>query len=125
MKNHEPSLSDRLGAAAKSRRTQLEQARAKAPSNDPGFVERQAARRAAGVAREARAAERKAAKLAEQARKAEEKAAEEREREIALVAEQEAREAEVAEQAAREIDLTAERKAARDAKYAARKARQK
>ena len=125
MRNHEPSLSDRLGAAAQSRRTRLEQARANAPANDPGFAERQAARRAAGVAREARAAERKAAKLAEKAREAEEKAAEERARAIALVAEQEAREAEVAEQTAREIDLAAERKAARDAKYAARKARRK
>ena len=42
-----------------------------------------------------------------------------------IIFEQEAREAEVAEQTAREIDLAAERKAARDAKYAARKARRK
>ena len=125
MKNHEPSLADRLGAAAKSRRTQLEQARANAPANDPGFAERQAARRAVGAAREARAAERKTAKLAEKARKAEERAAEEHARAITLIAEQEAREAEAAEQAAREIVLQAERKVARDAKYAARKARQR
>jgi hypothetical protein len=58
------------------------------------------------IAREARVSERKAAKLAAKIREA---------------AEQEAREAEAAEQAAREIVLEAERKAARDARYAARK----
>jgi hypothetical protein len=46
-------------------------------------------------------------------------------REAALKAEQEARDAEFAEQAAREAALEAERQAARDARYAARKARKR
>lgn len=125
MKNYEPSLANRIGAATTARQTQLKKARANNPVNDPGFAERQAARRALNVEREARAAERKAARLAEKARKAEERAAEEVARELALQAEQERLEAEVAEQADREIALAAERKAARDARYAARKARKR
>ena len=125
MKNHDPSLADRLGAAGKARQAQLEKARAKAPANDPGFAERQAARRAVRIAREARVSERKAAKLADKIREAEAQAAEEAARAIALIAEQERRDAEAAEQAAREIAIAAERKAARDARYAARKARRK
>ena len=114
MKNHVPNFGDRLKAAAKAKQALLEKARAKAPANDPKFAERQAARREVSIAREARASERKAAELAAKIREAEEQAAE-----------QEAREAEAAEQAAREIVLEAERKAARDARYAARKARQR
>ncbi len=60
----EPSLADRREMAAKARQAILEKARAKSAANDPGFAERQAARRAVGEAREQRAAERKAAKLA-------------------------------------------------------------
>ncbi len=125
MKKHEPSLADRLGVAAKARQAQLEKARAKTPSNDPKFAERQAARRAIAVAREARIAERKAAKLAEEARKAEEQAAKDAARAEALKAEEEARKAEMAEIADREVALMAERKAARDLRYAARKARRR
>jgi len=110
MKHHEPNFGDRLKAAAKAKQALLEKARAKAPANDPKFAERQAARREVSIAREARVSERKAAKLAAKIREA---------------AEQEAREAEAVEQAAREIVLEAERKAARDARYAARKARQR
>ncbi|MBL6954858.1 MAG: hypothetical protein ISR50_19665 [Alphaproteobacteria bacterium] len=123
MKRHEPSLSDRLGGAAKARQAQLEKARANAPANNPKFAEKQAARLAISVARQARVAERKAAKLAEQARKAEEQAAAEAERALTLAAEQKAREAELIAEADREVALIAERKAARDARYAARKAR--
>lgn len=132
MKNHEPSFADRLSTATRAREAQLKKARAKAPALDPGFAERQAARRAVSVAREARVAEGKAAKLAEKTRKAAEATA----RAIALDAEREARKAEAAEEAARaialkaeaaarEIELLAEQKAARDARYVARKARQR
>ncbi len=125
MKNHEPSFADRLNVAAKARRDLLEKARASAPANDPEFAKRQAARREAAAARQTRLAERKAAKLAEKTRKAEEKGAEEAARTIALKAEQESRAAAEAENAAREIALAAEQKAARDARYAARKARRR
>ncbi len=121
MKNFEPNFADRLVAAAKAKRSLLEQARANAPANDPKFAERQAARRAASVARAARISERNAAKLAEKASMVDEEDA----RAMALVAEQKAGKAEVVEQAARELALVAERKTARDARYAARKARRK
>jgi hypothetical protein len=121
MKNYEPGLTDRLGARAKARRTQLEKAQASDPKNDPGFAKRQEARRAVAIAREARKAERKAAKLADEIRKAKEQA----DKEIALKAERERQEVEAAEQAAREIALAAERKAERDRRYAARKARKR
>ncbi len=125
MRNYEPKFDDRLNAAAKAKRALLDKARANGPANDPDFAERQAARREVSIAREARTAERKTAKLAENIRLAEEKTAEEAARAIALAAEQEAREAEATEQAAREIAFEAERKAARDARYAARKARKR
>ena len=66
-----------------------------------------------------RAAEREAARLANEARSAEDQAA----REIVLKAEQAERDVKAAEQAEREVASAAERKAARDARYAARKAR--
>ena len=121
MKSYEPSFADRLSMGAMARGAQLEKATANDPTKDQKFAERQAARRAVAVAREARIAERKAAKLADEIRKAKEKADEE----IALIAERERQEAEVAEQAAREITLEAERKAERDRRYAARKARKR
>ncbi|MBC8242128.1 MAG: hypothetical protein H8E30_16875 [Alphaproteobacteria bacterium] len=111
MKKHEPSLADRLGGAAQAKRAQIEKARAKTPENDPKYAEKQAARRAIAVAREAR--------------KAEVQAAEEAVRALALIAEQEAREAAAIEEADREVALAAEAKAARDARYAARRARKK
>ncbi len=117
MKNYEPSFADRLSVGATARRAQLEKAQVNDPKNVPGFAERQAARRAVAIAREAR----KAAKLADEIRKAKEQADEE----IALKAEQERQEAEAAEQAARKVALAAERKAERDRRYAARKARKR
>jgi hypothetical protein len=99
---------DRLSTAANAKKAELEKFRAKSGVNDAAFTERQAVRRAINVARDARIAERKDARLASVAREA---------------AEQATREAEVAEQAARDVALQADRKAARDARYAARKAR--
>jgi hypothetical protein len=121
----EPSLADRREMAAKARQAILEKARAKAAANDPGFAERQAARRAVSEARERRAAERKlekaaAAERAEAARKAEEAA-----RAAAAIAAKEAAAAAAAEAAARAAAAKIESKAARDARYAARKARNK
>ena len=125
MKNHEPSFADRLNVAAQARRKQLEKAKAAAPTNDPEFAKRQEARREAAAAREARAAERRAAKAAEKTRKAEEKAAREAERLAAEKAEQERLESEEAESIAQAAALAVDQKAARDARYAARKARRR
>ena len=115
----ETGFTERLNTAASAKTAELEKFRGKSGVNDPAFAERQAARHAVSLARETRMAERKAARLASVAREAAEQAA----RDAAVEAEQAAVEAEVAEQAARDVALQAERKAARDARYAARKAR--
>ncbi len=129
-KSREPDYAERLSAAAKAKKADLERFRAKLGPNDPAFAEREAARQAVTTAREARAAERKAVRLANQAREAEEKAAreaalaaEKAAREATLKAEKTAREAALAEEVARGAALEGKRKLERDARYAARKAR--
>jgi Family of unknown function (DUF6481) len=54
---------DRLNAAANAKKAQLEKFRARSRANDPASAERQAARQAVGIARDARTAERNAARL--------------------------------------------------------------
>jgi hypothetical protein len=80
------------------------------------FAERQTARAAARVARDARAAALKSRPRGTKARSGSSSTIE---------AEAAAHEAVIREQAARELDLKAEQKAGRDARYAARKARQR
>lgn len=106
----EPGVQDRIGAAAKARAKALEMLKSKPPI-DPAV---QAERLARAAEREAaEAAKREAAKAAREA-KAAEKAAQ---REAARLAEIAA--------APRAPKTEAELKAARDARYAARKARKK
>ena len=108
----EPSFADRQKAAQEARQNILNKFRAKPGLDDPAVKQRQAER-------EAQAADRAKAKLARDAAKAEKKL---REAEAAeQAAAQLAREKEAA--AAKEVALEAERKAARDARYAARKKR--
>jgi len=64
----EKSFTDRQSAAAAAKKAALE--RHRAMLNDPGLVERRAAREAIVAARETRIAERKAARLAKEARQA-------------------------------------------------------
>jgi Family of unknown function (DUF6481) len=110
----EPGFADRQKAAQQAKREILEKFRAQPGPDDPAVQQRQAEREAQAAARikakEAREAE-KAAKKAEEERLAAEAAAQ-------LAREQE-------EAAARETALEAERKAARDARYAARKKKRK
>jgi len=119
------SFLDRRTAAEAAKKAQLERFRAQPRADDPAVVEREKARRAIAEARDARAAEREASKfarekeLAEQAVLATELAA----KAAAEAAEQAVREKR--EIADREVALNAERKAERDAKYAARKARKR
>ena len=117
----EKGFNERLGAAAEARKAQLAKFRAKPGPDDPAAIERQAARRAAAIARDARAAERKTAKAQAIAKEAERHDAEQAERAM--------READAlrasADQAARDVTTLAEQKTARDARYAARKARQR
>jgi hypothetical protein len=109
-------FTDRLTSAASAKKAALDKFRARPAMDDPAVVERREARLTASQAREARLAERAAARLADEARRTTELAAAEAER-IAR------EEREVIEKAEREVTLQAEQKAARDARYAARKAR--
>lgn len=107
------SFDDRRKAAMEARKAQLERFRAATPDpNDPAVI----ARREADIAREQkereRAEARKAAKKAEEERLAREKA----ER---IAAAEAAKRAETL----RKLQLLADQKKARDARYAARKAR--
>ncbi len=144
------NFNDRLSEASKARKAAMEKFRNLPKPNDPVVLERAAAQKAVAEAREARIAERKAAREAEAARLAAEEAArvaeaarqaeEQRQREI----EQAARDAEAArlyalenadretraaildeEKRQRALALAAEQKAARDARYAARKSRKR
>jgi hypothetical protein len=117
----EPSFAERLQTAAKAKEAQLEKLRAKAQANAAQSGERHAALMKIEEARNARIAERKSANRIAAERKAEERAAE-KAREAQAAAEALARkEAELQAKAM----LEKEQKAARDAKYAARKARRK
>jgi hypothetical protein len=119
MAAHKDSYDERIATAANARKAALEKFRAKPPADDPAVLARQAAQQAVIDARAVRAAERQAAREVEAARKAAE--------DVARLAEEAAREAEkavaLAAQAARKLAEEAERKAIRDARYAARKAR--
>lgn len=116
------TFGDRLSTAAKAKQALLERARAKA--NDPGLAERQAAHRAVAAEREERLAKRQAEKKAAEERAAAERAAAEAAKREADRIEAERLEAERIAEADRLVAEAAEQKAARDARYAARKSRQ-
>jgi len=111
-----PDFAERQEAAAKAKQAALEKFRAKAA--DPALAERLTARTVS-------AAERRASKNVRDIEKAEQKAhdaerAQQAERDAAIAAERAK-----TESAQRELTLQAEKKSARDARYAARKARSK
>jgi hypothetical protein len=117
------TFNDRLKTAGEAKQALLDKFRARPAADDPAVMERQAARQAVSEAREARTAEREAQAAEQEATrraKAETDAAEQNARETA---QQEQRLREAAEAAQREAALETERKAARDARYAARKTR--
>jgi hypothetical protein len=116
---------ERRKAATKAKKAALEKFRANAAANDSNFAERQAGLQATREARDTRAADRKAARTAHDAEIA---AQSKRDHEAMAQADQDAatqKERDRAQHAEREIALQAEGKKARDARYAARKARQK
>ena len=100
MKSYNPSFQDRVASAAQAKQKALEQLRAKPPV-DPAVAEE---RRVAREAKAARDQEKRAAKAAEAEAKAAAKAAEAAASAVVPPTEE-------------------EKKAARDARYAARKAR--
>ncbi len=103
----EPSYQDRVGRAAEARQKALDKLRARPPADEAAL----AARRAAGLARDAAQAEKRAARQAAGDREAAAKAAAD---EAAIIAR---------EKEGGRVPTEAERKAARDARYAARKSR--
>ncbi|CAA9351185.1 MAG: hypothetical protein AVDCRST_MAG90-2444 [uncultured Microvirga sp.] len=117
------AFNERLDRQAEARKAALERFRARPSEDDPEVAARRAERQAIAEARAAREAERAEA----QRIKAEQEAAERAAEEIRLAAERERIAAEEAaaaiERAKREVELEAERKAARDFRYAARKRR--
>ena len=110
----EPSLADRQKAAQQARQDILNKFRARPGPDDPAVKQRQ-------VEREAQAAARAKSREARETEKVERKR-----REAEATAVEAARIARGKEEAAaRELVLEAERKVARDARYAARKNRKK
>lgn len=119
------SFADRRKTAVEAKKQLLEKFAAAPKLTDPEMQEKLAAREAVAAAREARRAEREALKVAEIERLAAvelalKAAEEEREK-----AELEAREADMNNRVSRVVADEIERKAERDRRYAARKARQR
>ena len=114
----EQNLNERLERAAKARQAILEKFKARPAADDPEVVRRREERQAIAEARTVREAERKLLK----AKEAEERAA----REAIEKVEREARDRRAAvEKVIRDAAEAEARKAERDKRYAARKARQK
>jgi hypothetical protein len=113
----EKTFSDRLQEAADARKAALERFKARPAADDPEVIRRREERLRIAQLRAEREAARKAQKEVEAVARAEQEAIERAEREA-----RERREA--IEKVIRDAADAAERKAARDARYAARKARQ-
>ena len=113
------TFTDRATASTEAKKALLERFKAKPAPDDPEVAKRREERSAIAAAREVRMAERRRQKEIEAEQKAVEEAARVQAEQLRL--EEEARHA--VEQAEREEAAKAERKAIRDAKYAARKAK--
>jgi hypothetical protein len=117
---------ERMTAATTAKKALLEKWQWQANKvdvNDPAFLEQQAARQAASALRAERDSQRKAERDAVKAQAIADRKAALEAAQLQTLAEQAAREADKVEAAALLIAQTEQRKAARDARYAARKAR--
>lgn len=113
------TFTDRQEAAAAAKQALVERFKSRPPADDPAVLARAAERKAIAEARDKRTAERAVQKAAEDTKRLEQdRLAKEAEERAAVEAA-----ARAAEQTSRDDAIRAERKAARDAKYAARKAR--
>jgi len=126
----EKDIFERRNAANEAKRALLERFKSKPAADDPAVLARQAERKAILEARAIREAEKARLKQEKLAREAAEKAEREAAAEAARIAAEEAaaaeakiRDAEENERISRLLADEAERKAKRDARYAARKAR--
>jgi hypothetical protein len=125
MPKKEPGFAERLQTAAKAKKAQMEKIRALAPADGVPPAEGQAAQLEAEAARKMRTAERKQSdRLAAQEKEAQ-RAAEKARQAQAVIDESARKEAERIAQAEADEARKKDQKAARDAKYAARKARQR
>ena len=124
MRGSDPNkFGDRLGDAQKARAAMLEKARAKLAALNETKPERDAERAKIAAEREKREEQRRIEKEARQKREAEERAAAEAARVEAERLAEEERNRAANEEKAKLAQLLADQKAARDARYAARKAR--
>ena len=121
----ERNFADRRQAADEAKKALLAKFKARPSADDPAVQARAAERKAAAEAREKREAERREEKRLKAEQEARERAEREAAAETAARAEAEAREQAEQDMVARLLADEAERKAKRDARYAARKARQK
>jgi hypothetical protein len=125
MPKKEPGFAERLQTAAKAKKIQLEKSRALPSANGAHSAESNAAQAQAVAARKIRTADRKRTdRIGAQEREAQRAA--EKARQAQAAVEQTARkDAERVAKAEADATLKREQKAARDAKYAARKARRR
>ena len=125
MPKKEPGFAERLQTAAQAKKTQLEKIRALTRTDGAPSAERQAAQLEAGAARKLRTADRKNADRVRAQEKEAQRTAEKARQAQAAVDQIARKDAERVAQAEAEEALKKDQKAARDAKYAARKGRQR
>ena len=116
---------ERLQTAAKAKKAQLEKIRGAVPTHGAQSAERQAGQVEAVAARKVRTAERKYSERVAAQQKEALRGAEKTRQAQAVIEENARKHVERVAQAEAEAALKRDQKAARDAKYAARKARQK
>jgi hypothetical protein len=125
MPSKEPGFVERLQTAAKAKNAQLERIRASVPATGAQSTERQAAQVEAAAARKIRTAQRKDADRVGAEQREAQRATENARQALGVVEERARKDAERGAQAEADAALKKDQKTARDAKYAARKARQK
>jgi hypothetical protein len=125
MPRKEPGFVERLQTAAKAKNAQLERIRASVPATEAQSTERQAAQVEAAAARKIRTAQRKDADRVGAEQREAQRATENVRQALGVVEERARKDAERGAQAEADAALKKDQKTARDAKYAARKARQK
>ena len=125
MPRKEPGFVERLQTAAEAKKAQLERIRASAPAGGAQSTAQQAAQVEAAAARKIRTAERKDSDRVGAERREAQRAAASARQALGVLEARARKDAERAAQAESDAALKKDQKTARDAKYAARKARQK
>lgn len=125
MPKKEPSFAERLQTAAKAKKAQLEKIRALAPADGVPSADGQTAQLEAEAARKMRTAGRKHSDRAAAQEREAQRAAEKARQAQAAIEQIARKDAERVAQVEADATHKKDQKAARDAKYAARKARQR